>query len=472
MPRKYDYDAIIIGAGISGLVCGCYLAKAGMKTLIVEKNSKPGGYCTSFRRGGFHFDACVQSLSSLREGGNIKTVLHELGIDKRLHVQRYNPSDIVMTPDRTIHFWNNLDETVHEFQAQFPEEAGNIKCFFEYINSIEGMSFGSLTTITFQVLLDSYFQDGKLKALLSFLLLGSCGLPAHKISAFTGVVVYKEFLLDGGYYPHDSIQSFPDLLMDRFKEYGGDIVLSCRAKQIHVRTNKVKSVELMRGDNISAEFIISNVDTTQAFLSLIGPECVSEETMNVLTNAEPSLSSFILYLGMDGKLTDVPLDSLISWLPDYDIEKIYNSTINGSVDNVDWFTARVSSIKKRILMHVNVPYYNEKYWEKHKKRLIDVFIEKMEHVIPDLARHVVYKDAATPLTLHKWTLNSRGAAFGWAWTPSQFAIKGLTQTTSIHNFYQTGHWTTLAQGVSGVTYLGRRVAKSIVAKKKDTRTQV
>ena len=76
--QKNDYDAIIIGAGISGLVCGCYLAKAGMKVLIVEKNAKPGGYCTSFTRGGFHFDACVHSLSSLREDGNISTILKEL----------------------------------------------------------------------------------------------------------------------------------------------------------------------------------------------------------------------------------------------------------------------------------------------------------------------------------------------------------------------------------------------------------
>ena len=51
------YDAIIIGAGISGLVCGCYLAKAGMKVLIAEQHDKPGGYCTSFKREGFTFDA-------------------------------------------------------------------------------------------------------------------------------------------------------------------------------------------------------------------------------------------------------------------------------------------------------------------------------------------------------------------------------------------------------------------------------
>ncbi len=69
MSQNYDYDAIIIGAGIGGLVCGCYLAKAGMKVLIVEKNAQPGGYCTSFTRGGFTFDSCVHSLGSLRPEG-------------------------------------------------------------------------------------------------------------------------------------------------------------------------------------------------------------------------------------------------------------------------------------------------------------------------------------------------------------------------------------------------------------------
>ncbi len=39
-----EYDAVIIGAGISGLVCGCYLAKAGVKVPIADQNDKPGSY--------------------------------------------------------------------------------------------------------------------------------------------------------------------------------------------------------------------------------------------------------------------------------------------------------------------------------------------------------------------------------------------------------------------------------------------
>ena len=464
--EKYDYDAVIIGAGISGLVCGCYLAKAGMKVLIVEKNAKPGGYCTSFTRGGFQFDACVQSLSSLRDDGNIRIALKELEIERRLEIKRYNPSDIIITPDLKLHLWNNLNEMIQEFQSNFPHETNNIDEFFNYINNIEGISFMPLRSIAFQVLLDKYFTDYNLKSILSFLLLGNSGLPAKRISAFAGTVVYKEFILDGGYYPDDSIQSFPDLLMERFKEYGGNIILSCVAKRIKVNNNKAEGIKLDRKDDVTAKFVISNVDASQTYLSLIGSELIGNDMINLIKNIEPSLSSFILYLGTDEKIIDLPSDSLISFLPDYDIDKIYHLTVSGDVDSVDWFTTRLSYSKKRVLMHVNVPYHNEKYWKENKGRLIDVFIKKMECIMPNISSHILYKDAATPLTLHKWTLNYKGAAFGWAWTPSQFALKELTQTTSIQNFYQTGHWTTLAQGVSGVTYLGRRLAKLILSKKK------
>jgi prolycopene isomerase len=93
-----------------------------------------------------------------------------------------------------------------------------------------------------------------------------------------------------------------------------------------------------------------------------------------------------------------------------------------------------------------------------------VFIKKVEQIMPDLSSHIVFKDAATPHTLYKWTLNHKGAAYGWAGIPSQLAITGFTQKTSIENLYLTGHWTTLVQGVGGVAYLGRDTSKKILNK--------
>src|SRR5689334_19317952 len=93
------YDVIIIGAGIGGLVCGCYLAKAGLKVLIIEKNANPGGYCNSFEVKGYKFDGCVHSLGNLSQDGKFYQILNELGVYTRLELERYDPSDVIISKD-------------------------------------------------------------------------------------------------------------------------------------------------------------------------------------------------------------------------------------------------------------------------------------------------------------------------------------------------------------------------------------
>jgi len=61
LPIKEDpeaeYDAIVVGAGIGGLMCANLLADAGLKTLLIEQHYVVGGYCSSFSRKNFTFDA-------------------------------------------------------------------------------------------------------------------------------------------------------------------------------------------------------------------------------------------------------------------------------------------------------------------------------------------------------------------------------------------------------------------------------
>ncbi len=58
--KKYDYDAIIIGSGIGGLITGAYMAEQGVKVLICEQHNQPGGCFTSFKRKGYTFDGGIQ----------------------------------------------------------------------------------------------------------------------------------------------------------------------------------------------------------------------------------------------------------------------------------------------------------------------------------------------------------------------------------------------------------------------------
>ncbi|MCK9305322.1 MAG: NAD(P)/FAD-dependent oxidoreductase [Bacteroidales bacterium] len=72
------YDAIVVGGGIAGLTATAYLARAGQKVLLIEKNREPGGLVNSFWRNGFLFDAGVRALE---DAGIILPMLKDLKID-------------------------------------------------------------------------------------------------------------------------------------------------------------------------------------------------------------------------------------------------------------------------------------------------------------------------------------------------------------------------------------------------------
>src|ERR1700737_3163320 len=70
-----SYHAIIIGSGIGGLFCGNILAKAGLKVLLLERHYMLGGFCSTFRRHGFVFDAATHFYPLL---GNPNTLTGKL----------------------------------------------------------------------------------------------------------------------------------------------------------------------------------------------------------------------------------------------------------------------------------------------------------------------------------------------------------------------------------------------------------
>lgn len=465
--QNNKYDAIIIGSGISGLVCGCYLVKEGMKVLIAEQHYKHGGYCTSFKRKGFVFDAAAHSFGSYRKNGNMRFVLNALDLDKRIKIKRYTPSDIIISPDYKITFWANINKTIRELQHAFPDEAKNISNFIQYLTASKPIDFAALRKKTFKDLLDQYFNNNKLKAILSLPIFGNGAIPPSLISAFTGSKIFAEFILDGGYYPEGGMQALPDALAKRFKELGGELRLSCLVKKILVKDNEVKGITLGKGEFIPAKYVVSNCDARQTFFKLLGKKVVKEEILYKIDSMIPSLSTFILYLGIDKPFMFLPRPGTNIWfLPQYDLERAYSLAKKGDIDNMEGYMVRLSPDQKTILAFVNAPFKNKRYWDNNKDKLLESFIYRIEkHSIPELSKHIIYKEAATPYTLYRYTLNHKGAAYGWASFPSQLFTPELRQKTYIKGLYLTGHWTTQTQGIPGVAYVGLDTAKLILKKK-------
>ena len=119
------YDYLIIGAGLGGLSAGLNLVSKNKKTVILEKNSLPGGMTTTFKRGRFEFDTSLYDIYDYGTKDNIGTFQKLL---KRFDL--------------------NLDTTVIPFNALVLDNENfnfEVKGNFEdFIFNIENVKKGSL----------------------------------------------------------------------------------------------------------------------------------------------------------------------------------------------------------------------------------------------------------------------------------------------------------------------------------------
>lgn len=80
-----SYDAVVVGAGHNGLVCGAYLCRAGLKVLVLERSEHVGGACvTEELFPGFRMSTASYALSLL-----LPSIVAELGL--RLDVRAKDP---------------------------------------------------------------------------------------------------------------------------------------------------------------------------------------------------------------------------------------------------------------------------------------------------------------------------------------------------------------------------------------------
>jgi len=463
------YDAVIIGAGIGGLVCGCYLAKAGMKVLICEQHHIPGGYCSSFKRQGFTFDTAAHCFGGYRKGGMTRKIFEDLEIDEDIKIIRADPLAVIITPDYKVSFRTALDETIKNLETTFPDESNNIRNFFYFITNPDPVSFARIRNWTFKDLLDRHFSNYKLKAILAAPLFGVRGLPPSLLSAFVGTKLFSEFFIDGGYYPDTGImQDIPDVLAKKLKELGGELWLSSPVKKIRTINNKAAGIVLENGGFIQSKYVISNCDARQTFLKLLGREKLNTEFYDRLQNMIPSISYFILHLGVDRYFDSglTPVASIGCFMH-HDLETAYLAAQKCDIKGFGGHLICISHDKASILALVPMAYKNKRYWENNKDKFLEFLIEQIErYTIPNLSQHIVYKEAATPHTLYTNTLNYKGAGFGWACMPSQLVLSDFKKPSFVDGLYLTGHWTTLGAGISGAAYVGYGTSKMILQRGK------
>jgi phytoene dehydrogenase-like protein len=463
--KKTEYDVIIIGAGIGGLVCGCYLAKAGKKVLIIEKNHQVGGYCCSFYRNGVLFDACVESLSACSDNNSLGMILNELGLIEKVKILRSFPPRVIFTEESQFIFGKNTDEIINNLKKSFYNEKVNIDRFFQFINSSQYLELAAkLKGYNFEHILKHFFTQEDIIELFSFMMIDTIGLPANLISAFAAVMILKYFFLDSGYYPQYGMQNFSNMLSQIFQKLGGQVLLNSEVKSILLKNRQVQGISLNQ-EKIFSKIVISNIDLTHTLVNLIGEEYLSKEVMKNIHSLQPSLSALIVYAISKSKLDFPPLIRFVRIKNS--TKNIYNSILNSKIDSpILYLNCFINKFHETnsfnpVVLTIGASFKNKDFWIKNKaffaKKMINNFCEWTGVKNSDIE----IKEIATPVSLRKWTFNYKGAVGGWAPLVKQTFPKFIF-SLNICGLYFVGHWLGQGHGVSMVAYLGKRLANRII----------
>ncbi|MCP4655633.1 MAG: NAD(P)/FAD-dependent oxidoreductase [bacterium] len=475
------YDALIIGSGIGGLFCANKLVQEGLRVLLVEQHYMVGGYCSTFKRKGFVFDAATHFYPLL---GNPTTItgklLTELGI---------NTEWVKMDPVDTFHFPDgsrfqvpaDLDTYRRRLDEEFPHEKENLDRFFAAVHETYMLGLlcyfrgrcldrlGPWQGMSMLEALDRYIRDRKLKLLLT----ADCphwGSPPSRTSfVFDSMLRLSYFL--GNYYPVGGSQAFADELARRFEEQGGDILMSSRVDEIIVRHGRAAGIVVetdrgpMRGTRrIEAGTVISNADLLQTVERMLPPEHVDPAYLEPIRRLRPSFPCYLTYIG----LRDVPAETLDAaqgyYWNSWDPELVGRGGLRCKVFVPTLYEPRMAPAGGHIVLLqrvIDLDYDQVDDWQANKKEIHDYVTAHLEQVVPGIGDKIVVKDSASAQTSWRFTLNTRGAMLGWEMSPDQLGDARPGIEGPVPGLFLVGHWTRPGGGITPVIISAMKAAYAV-----------
>ncbi|MEN6475041.1 MAG: NAD(P)/FAD-dependent oxidoreductase [Syntrophaceae bacterium] len=508
MPR--NYDAIVIGAGMGGLMCGNFLARAGRRVLMLEHNHQPGGLMAGFWRKGFYFDAGDQSIENM---GIVFPLLKQLGL--------YHPDDWERAMYRFMH--PGMDHIITDFAGTaealakvFPTDAEGIRRFFSKLEEFSAFmqkatdkgrlpftatGLEQIVGVMRLVMLGMQNMslawemiNGKIEALakhyisdpeaLNFLL-----MPGYQgMSIMNGAGFWHMWVHDY-WYPRRGIQSLMDALAGNFCAHGGQLRFKTMVEQIIISGGRALGVRTGQGETLYAKHIIYCGDMIRLYTRMLPKGTASAAFLNKITTAPVAEPLVALYLGLDiepselHKLLKVhhtfymPRNGAkeLALVNDPDMHRDTWIEINAPcLDNPALAPAGRSAVTVQTM--TNCHWMNTwgtggderarpDEYRRLKEKVKDDLLHNLENVIPGVRDKVAYWDLGTPLSTIRFTLNKEGGSCAFTFDPdlAPFSRRPAQFRTPVRGLYMAGQWSLWPGGIVGAAMSGKIVAAHILS---------
>lgn len=465
------YDSIVVGAGHNGLVCAAYLARGGQRVLVLEAADQPGGLAASREfHPGFHASVAhslshfsgkiAKDLDLASHGFRPSSgVMPDVGLrDTGAHVIASNGSldgafeDDVDAYQRYRQQMGRFARILEPFWLKTMPRIGSaapgdLATFAHMGLKMRGsgrknlQEFLRVVSLPMRDLMDEYFDDDLLKAMLSWDGLVGAKLAPRSPNSAVLALLYRMAGAQGGAHaiPAGGIGGLVNALRASATASGAEI--RCGAEVDHLVIDgsseglQATAVQLVDGERIEAERIVSSADPKRTFLSLVGVQSLDIGFTNRIRRLRCDGYVAKLHLALNDlpKFSGLPQpDGRMIIAPEMDaIEFAFDDAKHGDCPTNPVMEVVVPSLHDNALapqgQHVlsahvmYVPYQLKGGWtEEAREQMCERAVATIERYAPGIRQQIVAREFLTPADLEK-----QFRVTGGHWHQTEFALDQL-----------------------------------------------
>jgi all-trans-retinol 13,14-reductase len=481
-----NYDIVIIGSGMGGLICADILGREGYKVCVLEKNRQVGGSLQTYVRDKVIFDSGVHYLGGLGEGQNLYQVFKYLGIIDKLKLQKMDEDVfdkiLIEGDDKEYIFAQGYENFIQHLLIDFPNEEKALRQYCDKIQYVcSKFPLYNLRTggnineknevlgIDTRAFIESITDDKKLQAVLvgnSMLYV----LQSGKTPFYVHAMILNSYIesswkcIDGG----SDIGKF---MVKNIREHGGVIHRNTEVTKIVVADGKVSHVEIADGSPVYAKHFISNMHPVRT-LNMTESNLIKAAYKHRVKSLENSIGGFVVNIVFEKDAYPYIKNNYYyskanrEWnLTEYDDETwpscyaVFFSAASKSPDYAESMTLLT------YMKYDDVKQWGDTFntvskdedrgadYEAFKKRKAEKLLDCLEEKFPGLRKAIKSYYTATPLSYRDYIGTDDGSMYGIAKDYSNPLKTFISPRTKIPNLYLTGQNLNL-HGILGATMSG------------------